>query len=153
MAYAITFPTQHFVLNGVPLSTPAWELLNLQVLLAGPAIRGSNVILPGASGTKARRRRATERSVTLELQIFGDRDPNGVAHTDPVLGLMLNIDALRQVTEPPTTNDSLVTATLIWKSITRDEPVQVVGFDVGGNVGTGSVAATIDLVIPTGAFS
>lgn len=153
MAYAITFPTQHFVLNGVPLSTPAWELLNLQVLLSGPAIRGSNVILPGAPGTKARRRRPTERSVTLELQVFGSHDADGVAHTDPVLGLMLNIDALRQVTEPPTTNDSLVTATLIWKSITRDEQVQVVGFDVGGNVGTGSVAATIDLVIPSGAFS
>jgi hypothetical protein len=153
MAYLVTFPTQHLVLAGVPLSTPAWELLNIHVLLAGYATRGSNVVIPEASGTKPRRRRPTERTVTLAMHVFGDADAEGTPYADSVDGLLANITALRALTDPPATNNSVVTASLIWKSRTIDAPVQVVSLEIGESAGPTSVAATIDLLIPSGAFT
>lgn len=153
MAYQLMFTHQYLEIAGVPLSTPAWEVLNLHTLLSGPAIRGENVLIPGAAGVRPRRRRIGETIRTLELHIFGDQDPEGAEHADHMLGLMQNIETLRDlVTDPPADNHSVVTAVLHWRGETRTAGVQVVGFEVGEAVGE-TVRATIDLVIPSGGFA
>lgn len=153
MAYEITFPSQYLELAGVPLSTPAWEVLNLQVLLSGPTTRGSNVIIPGATGVRPRRRRATERRLTLELALSGIRDAEGTLYDDPVLGLLENIEALREVTDPPTASNSVITATLYWNGETRTGGVQVENFEVGAYTSPTDVPATIDITILAGALA
>jgi hypothetical protein len=153
MAYQITFPSQYLDLAGVPMSTPAWEVLNLQTLLSGPSVRGSNVIIPGAAGVRPRRRRATERTVSLELSIGGYKDPEGNTHDDPVEGLVLNILELRTLTDPLATNNSVLTATLYWRDLTLTAGVQVGALEIGAALGQFNVAATLDITLISGAFS
>lgn len=153
MTYSIRFTEQYLELAGVPLSTPAWELLNIEALLSGPATRGSNVILPGASGVRPRRRRATARTVTLELSVTGSFGPDGVKYDDPVLGLLTNLELLRAITDPSADNNSVITATLHWKGASRTGGVQVENFEVGKHDGPTDVPATIDLTILSGALA
>jgi hypothetical protein len=153
MAYQITQPDRYVELAGVPLNTPAWELTNIHVLLAPPPTRGSNVVIPGANGTKPRRRRITERSVSLELYLFGTSDAEGVAHADPNLGLLINIATLQAlVLTPPPTASSTITATVHWQGASATGDVQVVGMEIGEKVNPVTVTATIDLIIPQGAL-
>lgn len=152
MSYTINSP-EYATLAGVPLQTPAWTHENLWELWSGPAVRGGDVIIPGAQGARGYPRVVDARKVTIELVIFGDVDWQGVAQTDPRAGLWRNVQHLRTVTDPPGTGDGSVLLELMPPTGTMVEaPVQVEGFLLGGDLGPHHTKATIDVVILTGDF-
>jgi hypothetical protein len=152
MAYVINFET-HLEINGVPLSTPAWEHTNLQAVLGAAAVRGENVIMPGAVGVRAVRRRPTETNHTLELTVFGDRDWEGLPYDDGVMGLIANLEHLKaNVVDPLATTNSVRTAVLVLPVGTRTAAIQVLGFEVTEALSPSCVNASMDITFLRGAL-
>lgn len=153
MAYQVHFAS-HLVIGDVPMSTPAWEHLNLYVLLSGADTRGDNLIMPGAAGVRPLRKRPTQTNRTLDLAVFGDRRWDGYLYPDPVEGLYANIEHLRQmVVDPLATEYSVRTATLVRPGATAVAAVQVLGFEITESVSPWCVQASMDLTLIGGAFT
>lgn len=151
MSYTTHF-AQHLVIDYIPLSTPAWEVTNLQVLMSGPATRGENRLIPGATGVRPLRHRPTEKTVTLEMAVFGDREPDGTPRPDAEAGVWANWMILRGyfnslITEP---GDSVTPATLYYAGGTLSGPVQVLAYEIGDTIGPGNMFATLDLNLVNG---
>jgi hypothetical protein len=131
MTFVVNLAT-HLSISDVPLSTPAWEHTNIYALLSVGAVRGENVVMPGAIGRRAVRRRTDEANVTIELAIFGEEDWEGNPHADPIAGLIDNIEYLRDnlVDPPAATPTSLRPAVLTYPGGTLTADVQVLGFEI-----------------------
>lgn len=151
MSYVVNLD-QHVVIGGVPLSTPAWEVLNIQALMSGPATRGENLIMPGSTGVRALRHRNTQRTVTLELAVFGRTDPYGVDHPDPYAGVWTNWLALRDQFNALLLNvgDSTTTVSAIYAGVTLTGPAQILTYELGAAYGPCDLSATLDLNLITG---
>jgi hypothetical protein len=93
MSYLITAP-EYLVIDGVCLSTPAWECDQLDDLIASPETRGDDILVPFADGVRPQPRRPTVTKATVSIQVVGDLKPDGTAHASPREGLRLNIEAL-----------------------------------------------------------
>lgn len=153
MAYAVNFP-MHLEIDGVPLSTAAWEHLNLHALFSGANVRGENVVMPGAVGVRPVRRRPTETMHTVDMAVFGHRSWDGTPYSDPVAGLVANLAHLRtNVVNPLATTNSLRTAIIHLPTGTLAASVQVLGFEVTEAVGPADVYASMDISVIQGAFA
>lgn len=71
-------------IDDTPMRTHAWYVLDLRPLWMPSAIRGSDKVLPGATGVRAYPRRKTITEVTLSLIITGEADRNGIP---PAIGV------------------------------------------------------------------
>ena len=141
-------------INSIPMMCPAWRVLNLQTLDSAANVRGTDVLIPGLAGVKARRRRTTVTERSLEMIIRGDRNWAGDTYSNVFQGKKSNVRYLRYyVARPPTTTAGTHSAVLTdadGSTVTR--PVHVVGFEVGDIIGAGTVRAVLDLSIPDGEF-
>lgn len=152
MAYVATFDS-YLLIDAVPMNVGAWEHLNLAALYSGADVRGSNLAMPGAVGVRALRHRPTETNRTLDLHIFGDRKWDGTAHSDPEVGLHLNLAHLMaNVVDPLATTNSTRTATLVRPGATKVAAIQVLGFEIGTALTPWCVAASMDITIIEGRF-
>jgi hypothetical protein len=151
MTYDVHFD-QHVVIGDVPLSTPAWEVLNVHVLMSGPATRGQNLVMPGATGVRAIRHRNTEKTVSLELAIFGDTDPAGDPHADPEAGVWANWLALRNQFNALLLDEgqSTVLAQLHYRGGLVQGVVQVLGYELGDTYNPANLSATLDINLLAG---
>lgn len=93
MSFVVAAP-EYLVIDGIPLSTPAWETNQLDDLLASPEMRGDDILVPYGDGVRAQPRRPTVTKAAVGLQVVGDTRPDGTPHTSPREGLRLNIEAL-----------------------------------------------------------
>lgn len=153
MAYVVNFAT-HLEIAGVPLSTPAWEHTNLYTLYGAAAVRGENVVMPGAIGVRPVRRRPTETNYTVDLAINGQRNWAGTPYADPMLGLATNIDHLRDnVIDPLATTNSLRAAIIHLPSGTLVASIQVLGFEITEAFSPGDVLASMEISVMQGAFA
>lgn len=148
MSYVVTDP-QHASIDGIPLATPAWLLINLEVLASGPAVRGNNRTVPYAITSRPMRKRPTETRQTLELVIFGDYDATGTAHTDPEQGVWDNWFTLRSHFDTLllTAGESTAELTLTLKGRTLSGTVQVVAYNVGNALNREHLNATLEVVL------
>lgn len=151
MSYTLHFG-QYLSIGDVPLSTPAWEVLNIHVLMSGPATRGENLLIPGAVGVRALRHRPTEKTVTLEMAIFGNVDPDGEPIDDAEAGVWANWLILRSMfnalLDDP--GDSTVVAVLTYTGGTLTGDVQVLGYELGDVYSPTDLSVTLDVTIPGG---
>lgn len=139
-------------IDGVSMSCAAWEHVNLQELLGGPAIRGQNRVMPGVSGVRPKRRRGTETTWSIHLNIDGNFDVDGAPYDDPEVGVVLNVLTLRNLVTDPIGDDSTRLATIhIKDSMTLVATVQVGQLEVGEFLSPTNVNATFDLIIVDGA--
>lgn len=152
MSFVVNFST-HLEISGIPLSCAAWEHTNLYLVLNMGSGRGENVIMPGAVGRRAVRRRIDEATVTLELAIFGDRDPIGAPTADPIAGLIDNIEYLQDhLVDPPAAANSLRPAVIHHPAGTLTANVQILGFEIGDAYSPGCVTASLDMTVIGGRF-
>lgn len=155
MAYTINFD-HHLEIDGVPLSTPAWEHLNIGSLYSGATVRGENRILPGAGGRRGLPWRSDETTRTLTLAIFGNRSWDGTVNADPVAGLWANVAHLHTfVINNPLNSDSTRTA-IIKRTGHPDLTalIQVRGFEIDDEpYSPADVAASIDIALLSGRFT
>lgn len=91
--YVITAP-EWLAIDGVPLSTPAWETPKLDDLLATAEVRGDDLLVPLGDGVRPMPRRPTVTKATIDLQVVGDTAPDGYSYTSVRDGLRRNIEAL-----------------------------------------------------------
>lgn len=155
MAYVIVFD-HHLEIDGVPLSTPAWEHLNIQALYGSASVRGENRVLPGASGRRALPWRFDETMRTLTLAIYGFQSWDGTLNADPVAGLWANVAHLQNfVVDNPLNADS--TRTAVLKRSGRPDltaVIQVRGFEIDDEpYSPAAVSATMDIALMSGVFT
>jgi len=146
-------------INSVALNNAfgAWRLTGdtLAQLWLPATQRGSDVIIPGVSGVKARPRRDTVTTKSLRMLIYGDVDRTGAAAANYVTGLRANIEYLRaNVVAPPGTSAGTRSATLtLPDASTLVEDVHVIGMELGEMRLDGLWAkAVIEISIPSGRF-
>lgn len=97
---------EHLEIDGLPLLTPAWVCRSLAPVWESPAVRGEDILIPGAAGVVPKPRRVTVTPITLELDIVGDFDWEGNRHTDQRHGLWTNAAHLNDhLASPPSTTD------------------------------------------------
>ncbi len=149
------------ILNGVPMKTPAWTCSNLTPLWEPAGIRGTDRIVPEASGVLARRRRPTMSVYSIELSVGGFADMTGLAA--PGMGngpeefeqLEYNLDFLRQNVLDPRTDpnpDGTILGELIMPSgEIRTAYLHVLGFTVNVRV-SHVIHGVLDLSVPSGGF-
>lgn len=155
MAYVIQF-AHHLEIDGVPLSTPAWEHLNIQALYSGANVRGENRLLPGAAGRRALPWRPDETMRTITLAIFGTQSWDGSINADPVAGLWENVAHLQSfVVDNPLNDGSTRTATIKRAGATDlTATIQVRAFEIDDEpYSPAAVAATMEIALMSGAFA
>lgn len=126
---------------------------NPWVLWHGPAVRGSDRLIPGAAGVRPHRRRATVTKRQLELVIFGDNDIDGDPHTDPQEGLEANVAYIRaNITDPIVAEPGTRTVVVgLPSGATMTGEAHVEELELGAISGT-TMLAVITLSIPAGAL-
>lgn len=161
MAYVITFPLHYLEIDEIPLSTPAWEVLNLEDLESGPDVRGEPRLLPGAVGVRANPLRATVTEHTLNLYFHGSADPEGNPFDEAHAGILSNLARFRaDVVSQPSVG---VTRNAVLHLPDPDDPdtegpsrtgaVQIRKLSVGEALSPDCVRATLDLIILGGSLS
>ena len=145
---------EYLEIDGVPLATPAWEIVDLSPLWQPADVRGSDRLIPGAAGVKPYRRRRTVSKRSLPMIVYGFEDLDGVAYADVREGLETNLDYLRaNVVDPTNVGDGTRTAVLHLPSgSTRTGSVHVEGFELG-TAGPTSIRAVLTLSIPEGVLT
>jgi hypothetical protein len=150
MAYETT-SNELLSIDGVPLSTPAWEVLDFSDLLNGAPTRGADIAVSGKRGTVARRRTLDASEASVSLVVYGDRDPEGNAHEDVRAGLLSNIDALKKALRPnATTLTGTRTLSVTIGTETRTAAVHTSPDIAIAPLGPTAVRAVITLVLPYG---
>lgn len=104
--------TLYLSIGTVNFATPAFDVQNIETLLDGPDVRGSDRIIPGTAGVRPYKRRATVSTRLLHLQIYGNKDRTGAATSGPLQGLIDNVSLLREISDPVSTGAGTQTATL-----------------------------------------
>jgi hypothetical protein len=141
-------------LDGIPLSTAAWDTTSLLDLYEAPDVRGDNPTVPYRRGALAFRRITGPKAVTLPLVIYGDYDSTGAPHADPRAGLQANIDELKRLVldQPRITSAD---GTRLLRHHLPDTTIRKALAQVVGNLGLTELAPTVvraalDLTIPEG---
>lgn len=138
-------------IDGVPLSTPAWNVLDYADLLNGAPTRGADITVSGKRGNIARRRNLDSSEASISLVIYGDKDPEGTPHADVRSGLLSNIDALKKALRPnATTLDGTRTLSITIAGETRTASVHTSPDIAITALGPTAVRAVITLIIPSG---
>jgi hypothetical protein len=155
MAYVVRF-THHLEIDGVPLSTPAWEHLDIQALYSAPQTRGENRVMPGAAGVRALPWRPDQTMRTITLAIFGDMSWDGSTNPDPVAGLWANVAHLQAfIIANPGNADSTRTATIKRSGVADlTATIQVRGFEVDSeSYSPAAISASMDIALVSGRFA
>jgi hypothetical protein len=155
MSYIVT-KTEYLSIDSVPLSTPAWETLDLSELNDGPAARGEDLVAPQIRGALPRQRTTDARVANVPIVIYGDRDPFGAAHANQRQGLLANIDALKLALRPPRRTGQVgpFTRTLTWYRSTGNvfSPVHTVPQLDLSYIGPNVARGVLTFTIPSGIF-
>ncbi len=142
--------------TAVPFPTPAWRITNMEVLYDGPDVRYGNEVVAGVAGTSALPIIAGESHRVLEIVVLGAADQYGTPYTSAKMGVRLNLLWLADHLKPGTwPNDVTRAATLHLPDgmTTRTAAVQIVSPLKPGRIGSSNARATLDILIPAGAFA
>lgn len=154
MSFTIT-TTEYLEVNGVPLATPAWQITNLlPEMVSGATLRGSDIVIPHATGVLANKRRITATVKQFHMQIFPFKKWDNTAYTDRLTGLMTNTEYLTaNLGLAYATGDGTVTAT--WHrqdATTKSASVTVTSFTTR-DLGMAIVEGVLELSVRDGVFS
>lgn len=145
--------TYYLVVNSVPLDTYAWRCLSYGDLFSGPAVRGSDLVMPGVAGARPYPRQVAATVVSLSIHVFGWLAQDGSSISDPLVGLATHRDYLRaNLGLGLTTGDGTVAATFHRGGAPADQTgyVHVLAMAEWQNVGGKEATFRLDLSIPAG---
>lgn len=147
--------SSYLTVNGVDLATAAYWITNLEPeMLRGPTLRGSDTVIPHATGVYANRRRVTAKVLQFQMIVTGDFTNTGSAASDWRAQILTNVEYLTaNLGLAYATGDGTVTAT--WHRYggsTKTASVHVQSFETSDLVKR-HVAAVLELSVPSGAFS
>lgn len=136
----------------------AWDVINATALWVASARRGTNILIPGASGRRRTPRRKDQNTVNLKMVIGGVFDVNGIhwrenGYQSVWDGLERNVAYLDEnVWTPPDPPVTFITANLVMPSGSiRTGPVSIDSVEVGENTGP-VVKAVMAVTVAAGAL-
>jgi hypothetical protein len=146
--------------NGVPLDTHAWMVLEggYDDLLNSPQLRGADVVMPQARGRRTYPRIVDATPVSISMLIIGEVDEDGVPMADPLDGLFIHRDYLRDnlgIAEDADPTTGTVVATWVRGTTLpalAGEVVVVGLFDFATMAG-GFATVRLDLILAEGGFT
>ena len=151
MPYTIV-DNEYVQINGVPLSTTAWEVNDLAPLWDAASLRGEDRVIPFSDGALPLRRFRDEMRIVIPITIWGFYDWNNNANADARIGLQRNIDHLRDNILTPNT-----AGTGTWNLIlvmpdggTRGAGCFVIPPMQLTPLGPSAVTGVLDILIPQG---
>lgn len=151
MSYSIN-AAEYLVIDGLPLSTPAWTTTEMSDLIGSPEVRGDDLLVPYGDGMRAYPRRPTVTKATVSIDVVGDTKPDGTAHTSVRAGLRLNVEALMWLTSSAGVDvHGTRLAELHLDGATRTGRVHVLRLRVARN-GPNYAVCQLELSIPAGAL-
>lgn len=147
---------EYLELNGISLHVPgAWRAASLAALLDDAPTRGSDLMLPGATGQRGRRRRRDRSVRTIPMHIFGVNNVSGTPYADRKLGLVINAEYLKaNIGIAYATGNGTVTAT--WHRTdgsTKTAAVHVLGLIGSVKHAPYWATSSIDISVPLGVFA
>lgn len=156
MTFQIT-KDEYIEISGVPLSTPAWETLDLSELNDGPALRGSDYEIPQIRGLTPRLRNTQEKIVNIPMVFYGDKNADGDPKADFRTGLLENLNEFKMLVARPyryLPGVNPPTRTLTWYRGHNDLEAQV---HVSPRLNIEylnayTARAVLEIIIPSGAF-
>jgi hypothetical protein len=152
--------TGEWFINAISMHCPAWNALDTRELWQLGAVRGSDKLIPGARGVRARYRRTTVTTVQIPFVIVGYADRNGVEAACTVaaqqIQLQHNLDFLNanifSVTAGTAHVDTLLPSVLhMPDGAVRAANIHVLGFTPAGSADV-AMAGTVNVSIPAGRF-
>lgn len=144
--------SEYISIDGVPLTTAAWETEDASAILNGPGTRGSDLRVPTRAGSIARRRTLEPREISIPIVVNGWYDSDGGTHADPRIGLVENLDELKQHLSPQYTTLA-GTRTLLWlndNGVYREAEVHVSPAINVQAVGPYAARVVVNATIPGG---
>ena len=143
----------YLTVNSEAISGRAFRCLDLSPLL-GKSHRGSNRVLPGATGTRPLAGVVDEIDVALEWVVDGIYDYTNARHSDLTKGLALNIVHYKALfMDNGNATTGLVAATLTQPDATLSANIQCRSFDVAWNGGRYSTKVTTRIIVPAGVWT
>ena len=140
-----------------PLNCPAWDVINLDVLWTGEAVRGENTPLPRITGQRGYPRRLDQAEYNLIIGVRGDVHPDGTPITTQWQGHVDHLDALwATACAPVGTGDGPRACTLALPDgvTTRTANVQFEPLQQQGELEDPNAGIyTFRVVIPDGRFT
>ena len=141
-------------IDGIPLSTPAYEVTDFSELWDIPDVIGSLDSVPYRRGVVPFRRQWSGKRVRLPILVAGTYDENGDPHASERGGLILNRDALvRDVIRPLQVETGDGTRTLRYlrpDGLTLAGPCSLAGRMSPTPVGPGAFRAAIEVELVEG---
>ena len=144
------FP-EYLTIGAVIIGTRASWCTNLYVL-RNEERRGEDRLIPNLAGRSPYFRQRDAASHVLELVISADFDSDGVAHADLAAGMEANIAELKAIADPVTTGDGTRSVTWTRRNGTSVSADCHVGPLTFGDEWDDAILATLDIVVPAGAF-
>lgn len=141
--------------NSVPLDTYGWRAMagGYDALLETPALRGRDLVMPGAQGVRPYPRYVDATTVSIGLVIDGKFTENGSVNADPVKGMFQNRDYLEAnlgiANDAADADRGTVAFTFVRAGLsTLTADVVVLGLRGWQTKGNGVALVRLDLVFP-----
>lgn len=144
--------SEYITIDGLPLTTAAWETEDIATILSGAGTRGNDLVIPTRRGALSRRRTLEAREINIPMVVHGFLDSDGNAHADPREGLMENLDEIKRHLAPKYTTLT-GTRTLVWNNgnnIYRTAEVHVSPSIQVSSLGPNAARIIITATIPNG---
>ena len=143
----------YLTVNSEAISGRAFRARDLSILL-GKSHRGSNRVLPGATGQRPLAGVIDEIDVAVEWVVDGLYDYTNAAHSNIDQGLSLNITHYRALfMDNGNATTGLVAATLTLPDATKSASIQCRSFDVAWNGGMRSAKVMTRIIVPAGVWT
>lgn len=141
--------------NSVPLDTYGWRVIagGYDALLETPAVRGRDLVMPGAQGVRPYPRYIDAWQVSIGLVVDGKFTENGTPNANPVKGMFENRDYLEAnlgiADDAADTVRGTVAFTLVRSGLaTKTADVVVLGLRGWQTRGNGLGLVRLDLSFP-----
>lgn len=144
-------------INSLSMHTYAWLVRDVRPLYTRHTVRGRNVIIPGASGTRPYRYRTTEFRHVFKMWFTGECDSAGNAHADRFTGLQTNLETFSDAVLEPPVSGVLAASLVMPDASVRTADIQVIDFELDDvDQARNAVVmfdARLEILIPAGRFS
>lgn len=127
---------------------------DVSALLSSAETRGTDVILPGAAGTRSYPARATVTEYATDLHLVGSIDEDGAAVADPEGHLADLYEYLvDELTDPPASPRGTRAALLRIGSATFEAQAKVLRAEVRDRIGPYTLVYSLRFTLPLGSWT
>lgn len=127
--FPVEAPLGRLTINTLDMHGYAWCVQDIRSLFIPQSYRGTNLVMPGASGRRSNRIRIDEAVRELPMFFTGHLDLDGDPYEDPLEGFHTNLAIIRETLLVPSSGATVpATITETPDGVDWAADVQVIGF-------------------------